>query len=264
MHSLILAAGAGSRLYPFTKDRPKCMVSFGSKRLIDYICMSHRRVGVEEIAIVSGYLTEKMHGDFDRKIYNSRYQSTNMVYSLFQATEYLQEVNSDEIIISYADIIYEPSLLECLINKKFDADIVIVSANNWQELWNVRMDNILDDVESFKFDTNMSLLQIGKKVKTLSDIQGQYIGLFKINPGAFEKLHKHYLNLINTTMDQHLIDNMYMTDFIQSLVDSGVKVKVCQIDRGWLEFDTVSDLTNYTELLTNKNLEQFIDLKLFW
>ena len=40
-------------------------------------------------------------------------------------------------------------------------------------------------------------------------------------------------------------DNMYMTSFVQYLVDSGWDVRAIPVDGGWLEIDSVDDLETY-------------------
>ena len=50
------------------------------------------------------------------------------------------------------------------------------------------MENPLDDAESLKIDKNNYITDIGKKVKNLKDIKGQYIGLTKIS----KKISKKY------------------------------------------------------------------------
>ena len=43
------------------------------------------------------------------------------------------------------------------------------------------MENPLDDAESLKLDKKYYITDIGKKVKNLKNIRGQYIGLTKIS-----------------------------------------------------------------------------------
>ena len=43
-------------------------------------------------------------------------------------------------------------------------------------------------------------------------------------------------------------DNMYMTSFIQYLIDYGWQVKASLIKNGWLEVDTVEDLESYDQM----------------
>jgi len=55
MKALILAAGFGSRLMPLTENKPKCMVEYKNKKLIDYEITALKEAGVGEIAVVGGY-----------------------------------------------------------------------------------------------------------------------------------------------------------------------------------------------------------------
>ena len=55
MKILILAAGQGKRLRPFTNDIPKCMVNYKNKPIIDYIISSAKSLGINDIAVVAGY-----------------------------------------------------------------------------------------------------------------------------------------------------------------------------------------------------------------
>jgi NDP-sugar pyrophosphorylase family protein len=40
-------------------------------------------------------------------------------------------------------------------------------------------------------------------------------------------------------------DNMYMTSFIQNLIDTGWQVQAAPIKGGWLEVDSIEDLQVY-------------------
>jgi choline kinase len=62
MRTLILAAGQGTRLRPYTVDRPKCMVSLAGIPLLHRQLTTMARCGVEQdIAVVGGYRSG-MHG----------------------------------------------------------------------------------------------------------------------------------------------------------------------------------------------------------
>ena len=83
MKAIILAAGQGTRLRPLTDNKPKCMVELLGKPLIQHQLETLRRNGIDEIHIATGYMQEKI--DFERttKHFNPKYESTNMVYTLF-------------------------------------------------------------------------------------------------------------------------------------------------------------------------------------
>lgn len=64
MRALILAAGQGTRLRPYTDDRPKPMVEVGGRPLLEHGIDLLRRHGIREIAINLHYLPESITGFF--------------------------------------------------------------------------------------------------------------------------------------------------------------------------------------------------------
>ncbi len=55
MKAIILAAGQGTRLLPFTRDHPKCLVPVGGKAILDHQIEALRAAGVDDILVVGGY-----------------------------------------------------------------------------------------------------------------------------------------------------------------------------------------------------------------
>ncbi len=56
MKAAILAAGKGERLEPLTDYKPKVMLPICNKPLIEYQIELLRKNGIDEIAVVVGYL----------------------------------------------------------------------------------------------------------------------------------------------------------------------------------------------------------------
>ena len=54
--------------------------------------------------------------------------------------------------------------------------------------------------------------------------------------------------------------NMYMTSFIQHLIDHAWDVRVAETDNGWLEIDSTSDLELYESMFTDDSLAPFYKL----
>ena len=110
MKMIIVAAGQGTRLKPFTNNIPKCMVKFKQKPIIDYILENAKNCKVDKIAIIGGYKIEILKNYLKNKnisfFKNENYDSTNMVYSLFCSKNFMD----DDLIISYSDIIYNSSV----------------------------------------------------------------------------------------------------------------------------------------------------------
>jgi choline kinase len=244
MKVIVLAAGQGTRLRPLTDNQPKCMVPFRGKPIIDYIVDALKQSGIDDIVIVDGYrkdvLEEHLEKENIRFCVNEKYESTNMVATLFCAEN---EMN-DDIIISYADIIYSPDIIKKLLLDNSDFSVVV--DKNWRELWGMRMDNPLLDAETMKTDADDFIYELGKKPKSYDDIQGQYIGLIKFKKDFLKTAALYYHSLDKEAVyDGKSYDNMYMTSFIQALADHVKKPKAVFINGGWLEVDSVEDLNIY-------------------
>lgn len=245
MKLIILAAGEGIRLRPYTLDKPKCMVEFNKKPIINSILDNCKSENISDITIVTGYKEEilKAHLKNEKvKFYsNPKYNVSNMVISLFFAEN---EMNED-IIISYADIIYKKEILNKLINSGNDFSVVI--DRNWKDLWSIRMENPLADAETLKINADGNIYELGKKPRSYADIEGQYIGLIKIKKHALKKVIDYYHSLDkNAIYDSKNFDNMFMTTFIQSIINNLMPVTPVFIEGGWIEIDSVEDLENYT------------------
>ena len=244
MEMIIVAAGQGTRLRPLTNDKPKCMVEYNSKPIINYILEVAKECNIQDIAIVNGYKKEVLENHLrDKNITfftNHNFDTTNMVSTLFKAKEFM----NDDIIISYADIIYKKEILDKLINSQDNFSVVV--DEGWKELWSLRMENPLDDAETLKVQDG-NIVELGKKPNSYSEIEGQYIGLMKISKSAIPKVIKYYESLDKDMLyDGQDYDNMYMTSLIQMIIDNLMDVKPIFINAGWIEIDSVEDLQIYT------------------
>jgi len=54
MKAIIVAAGPGSRLNDFTKDRPKCLLKIGNKTIMERALSALRTNGINDICVVRG------------------------------------------------------------------------------------------------------------------------------------------------------------------------------------------------------------------
>lgn len=243
MKALILAAGEGRRLRPLTDSRPKCMVPFRGKPVLEWIVDTMTGCGINDTVVVAGYHEECITLPGVRKLLNPRYGSTNMLYTLFCAESELQ----GDVVFSYSDIIYTPLVLQTLLAAQ--GDFCVVIDRQWEKLWRLRMENPLDDAESLVLDSTGNIVEIGKKTNDFRRIQGQYIGLFKISAAALLKVRAFYHSL-DTTLhyDGKDFENMYMTSFIQEIANRLMQVKAVPVDGGWLEIDSIEDLENYNKI----------------
>lgn len=251
MNSLILAAGTGTRLRPITIDIPKCLVKIGNKSLLDWQLENLKKAGIKNINIVTGYKQEKIIKDreikFNKIYFNKSYNSTNMVKSLLLA----KDLFYTDLLISYSDIIYKTEIVKLLLESKYK-NVIIIDID-WYKLWSKRFKEPLDDAETLSFDKNFNLLKIGKKTKNIHDIMGQYIGLMK-----FDNSTLGFLN--NLDIENKIKNNLFMTDLIRIFLKNNIEIKVLPIKRGWLEVDSLSDLTLYNEEIKKQKIENVFSI----
>jgi len=175
-------------------------------------------------------------------------EKTNMVGSLFTARKELD--GKYDIVISYTDIVYPTKVVTTLVESS--AQFGVIVDKGWRTQWEARMENPLEDAETMKIDGQGQIIELGKKPRSFDDIQGQYIGLVKISRDSVLKIVEFYDGLDKfAKYDGKDFDNMYMTSFIQLLIDNKVvPVFAVYINGGWTEIDTPSDL-NYKIDLTH-------------
>ena len=261
MNAIILAAGKGKRLATLTKNKPKCMVNLFGKTLLEWQVSVLRKCGVSDITVVTGYHHELINFSGLTFYHNKHFESTNMVESLFCASEKLNK----STIVSYADIIFEEKILNSLIESKSDFSVVV--DKEWEKYWKMRFDNPLNDAESLKIDMNSNITSIGQKVQNINEIEGQYIGLMKFQNDGVKKIKEFYKKAKNqSTKNFNPLNSIvsfqqsYMTDFLQGLINTGCKLKAVMIENGWLELDSIDDYKKYIELFSKKKISEFIDL----
>ena len=243
MKAIILAAGRGSRMKRLTEQRPKCLVQLHGKALLDWQLDALRKSGIKQIAIVTGYKRELLTNRGLVEFYNSHWSKTNMVASLACAKEWLK---TDECIVSYSDIFYSSAVVELLIESQ--APLALTYDQNWLDLWTQRFGDPLIDAETFLLNKDSTILEIGKKPKSLDQIQGQYIGLLKFTPSGWAEIDK-----IISGLSPEVSANIHMTDILQKVIEAGrVKIKGIPFSDRWGEVDSEKDLLFLVAKITTK------------
>ena len=107
LNIIILAAGQGKRLSPLTNNKPKCMVDLFGKTLLEWQVSAFKKCGITDISVVTGYRSELIDLPGLEFFQNKKFETTNMVESLFCASEKLNK----STIVSYGDIIFEEKVL---------------------------------------------------------------------------------------------------------------------------------------------------------
>jgi len=65
LKAVILAAGEGTRMRPFTRGQPKVMLPVGNRPVLEYLVRALARSGIRDIIIVVGYHKERIMSHFE-------------------------------------------------------------------------------------------------------------------------------------------------------------------------------------------------------
>ena len=238
MKAVILAAGRGSRLHPFTEDCPKCLTELGGITLLDRQVATLRGAGVTDIVVVTGYLSERVTPGDTRQVHNDMWETTNMVESLFCA----EDEFGNDVIVSYGDIVYEPRVLDTLLRSPHNISVVVDW--QWRAYWERRFDDPLSDAESLRLDDAGLIVDIGGEAADIDDIQAQYIGLMRFRGAGIGALTAAKAGLGEPRrpwMDDRPVSQAYMTDLLMEMILKGEAVHAIVVEAGWLEIDTPKD-----------------------
>ncbi len=255
--AIILAAGQGTRLRPITDDRPKCLTPLDGRSLLARQVAVLNAAGIDDITVVGGYRIDQIRALGYQCMENVDYEHTNMVSTLFCAKGIMS--SDEDLLICYGDIVYQHDNLAKLLAT--DGEVVLMIDQEWKKLWELRLENPLDDAETLQLSDEGNVIELGKKPENYDQIQGQYTGLIKVRADKVAEMIDFYQSLDRTACyDGQTFPNMYMTSFIQQLIDAGWQVKAALVKNGWLEIDSVSDLQNYQSLQEQGKLKAFCDL----
>lgn len=259
MKAIILAAGKGSRLGSYTEDKPKCLLPLGRYSILERQINTLRLAGINDITVVKGFAADKITLNGVKYYVNPNF-NYNMVYSLFCAEP---EIEGD-IIISYGDIIYETKILSQLLSFP-KCDVAVIIDKLWKNYFEQRTPLPFEEAESLIMDRDEAILNIGEKNPKPADVQGQYIGLIRLSSNGSKLFKEMYHQAKAIYWDKpwlrtRIFQNIYMTDYLQFLIDMGIKVQAVPIEHGWLEFDTVQDYHMVLEWIKEGSINKYCKL----
>jgi L-glutamine-phosphate cytidylyltransferase len=248
--AIIIAAGMGRRLSPYTDEAPKCLVPVAGRPILAWQLDALRRHGVDEFVIVRGYLGDVLTaratslGPGIRFADNHEYRHNNILASLFCAEDDIE----GEIIISYSDIIYTPGVVGALLAARHD--IALVIDREFRTAYEGRTDHPLSEAEVSDLTDDGRVRRVGKRALPAEQAWGEFIGLAKLSArgtgwlrDAWRDLRGQYAQTPEAPFQRApSFQVAYLTDILQHLIDSGHPVSPVEIRGCWREIDTVQDL----------------------
>ncbi|ULQ60042.1 HAD hydrolase-like protein [Brucepastera parasyntrophica] len=235
-YAVILAAGVGSRLKEITSVMPKSLIKVCGRSILDYQIAGYKRIGIPEsnIIIITGYMAEKIVS-FSAVNYpevvlinSPDYQTTNNMYSLYIAFQYLEKktgLNFDTLFINNADCLYDENLMLEFAGSSFDNAIA------------TEIGEYIDESMKIHVDKNGKIKDISKKIPQMDSV-GVSVDLYKYSNVASKELFKITKEFIEVKKDLK-----QWTEVAFPQLFSIVDVFPFDINhKKWVEVDTEEDL----------------------
>ena len=247
MIGLVLAAGAGRRLRPYTDTLPKALVPVdGERTILDLTLGNFAEVGMKDVAIVVGYRAEAV---YERKaaleqkygltltlVDNDKAEEWNNAYSLWCA----RELFAEGLLLANGDTVHPASVQHTMLdaNARLTAEGrapgILLALDTVKKLADEEMKVVVDPATGVRRIT---------KLMDPSEATGEYIGLTVINPSAAEDL----ASALRATFERD--PDLYYEDGYQEMVNRGQRVDVQPIgDVSWVEIDNHEDLARGREI----------------
>ena len=229
MKAIIIAAGLGKRIPQITKKKPKCLIRINKKTLIKRQIDFFRESKINKIAIVRGFMKNKINYKSISYFDNKNYKNNEQLDSLFCAKKFFD----DDIIVCFSDIIYEKKILKHIIRTK--KNFALAVDEKWKNRYLKRFDHPYSQADKV-ITKNGKIIKIGKKILTHKS-NGEFLGIFKFSKRIAPVLIKNYTKIKKSYSSKSL----QMHDFFNYLVKKKITIYSSYVKGKYMEIDTFND-----------------------
>ena len=239
MIGLILAAGAGRRLRPYTDTLPKALVPVdGDTTIMDISLRNLAAAGLTDVTIVVGYranAVEERVPAFERKygvkitlVHNDKAEEWNNAYSLWLARDHFAQ----GALMVNGDTVHPVSVERTLLDNRGPS--ILLAIDNLKKLADEEMKTV--------FSADGQLTKITKLMEP-DEAFGEYIGANIIEASAAAEL----ADALQATWERN--PDLYYEDGFQEFANRGGEVRGAAIgDLPWVEVDNHDDLAKARDI----------------
>ena len=253
MQVIILGAGRGERLWPLTRNTPKCLLELvDGMSVLDMQMQALSMIPkIDEIVYVIGYLAEQVeaklvhysgHQPSVRTVYNPFFADSNNLVSLWLALAYVR----DEFIVVNGDDIYDSTLPQGLINEDPKKDVLMT----------IDRKNEYDHDDMKVVTKEDRVLKIGKDID-LAEANAESIGMIRFHGYGARRFKEAVNRLVRLPIGREV----FWLKAVQHLIDDGHPVRWYQCEPSdWAEIDFHPDL----QLIRGSLLDRHTELLHMW
>ncbi|MCY1141327.1 phosphocholine cytidylyltransferase family protein [Actinoplanes sp. Pm04-4] len=239
MIGLILAAGAGRRLRPYTDTLPKALVPVdGETTIMDISLRNLAAAGLTDVTIVVGYCAnavEERQAAFESKygvkislVHNDKAEEWNNAYSLWLARDHFTQ----GALMVNGDTVHPVSVEQTLLAQRGPS--ILLAIDDVKKLAEEEMKTV--------FDADGQLTKITKLMDP-ADAFGEYIGANIIEATAAAEL----ADALQATWERD--PDLYYEDGFQEFAQRGGQVRAATIGQvDWVEVDNHDDLAKARDI----------------
>jgi choline kinase len=237
---ILIGAGRGMRLMPYTESEPKSFTVIAGRRILDWTLDAFRTNGLGRFVFIGGYLIDSIRAgypEFD-VTENKDWANNNILFSLMHAREHMAQ----GFYASYTDTLFRPSAVAAL--KDSPHDITLAMDTAWRERYRFRSQHPETDAEKMIAD--------GDRVTTLSrdlapeQTTGEFTGVMRMTATGAAQFVEHFDRLYGTHGQEGIFVGKpfrmaYLLHQLEHMVQDGVEVHCAALPGEYYEIDTVED-----------------------
>ena len=241
--AVVLAAGKGERLQPFTYTKPKPLIPILNRPFISYILDNIIACGIEKIVLVVHYLKEKVMDYVEREYGNKAnitFVDQGEPLGTGHAVKVLENMLSEPFLLIYGDVYVDREVLRKVLSQAEDYENVLVG---------VPVENPWDyGVLIVKGELLKGIVEKPEKGKEPSNIINA--GIYVLTTEIFSFLRRARISPRG---------EIELTDAVTELAKKG-EVKVIFIERSeWFELGRVWDILELNRIMLDKIRESKIE-----
>ena len=230
MKALILSAGRGRRLWPFTADCPKCLLPIGRVTILERQLYNLEQVGISEVVLVCGFGADRVYKAVEasssnlniKLLYNPFYAISDNLISLWVARS---EMDRDFVLLN-GDNVFHPGIVQRLLSVEETCCLMIDRKTSYSG----------DDMKIQVL--NDRIIRIGKSLSGVAT-DAASIGILRFSGEC--------VGLIRQMLEEIVVEEKalgsYFPDSIQRLIAQGHPVTYREVDGlPWADIDTPEDL----------------------
>lgn len=241
MNVIIIGAGRGNRIMPYSKDKPKSFTKVNGKSMLDRALEAFYQANLTNIHFIGGYLIDIVKNAYPHFTFynNTDWQNNNILESLFYAEEAMEK----GFISCYSDIVFTSEIVKKVSESPYD--ITVAMDTDWFERYKPRTQHPMEDGEKMLVDGE-KVIRISRDIPNLK-ADGEFIGIAKFTPKGAKELIKYYYKAKKKFNGKpfrgaSIFKKAYLIHLFQEMLENDVKIHHVDTHGGYFEIDTVQDL----------------------